>query len=135
MRDLIVTTPKREMANAAAEAEWAKQQGGGPSIHYFRRIPTVPRDAGPGSKVYYVENGYIRGYAVLLGIDDGSGIGNTCEVTGRDWSGNWQLVMRADSWKWIKPIPMRGFQGWRYFDGSDCEEVGGWLDPRPSDPS
>jgi len=26
---------------------------------------------------------------------------------------------------------MAGFQGFRYFDDSDVEVVGGWLDPKP----
>jgi hypothetical protein len=56
--------------------------------------------------------------------------------------------MRADSWRWIRPIRLAGFQGFRYahyrYGGQDTREwlvlegkdyfmaeVGGWLDPRP----
>jgi hypothetical protein len=66
------------------------------------------------------------------------------------------LERLPDSWpRWIVPIPMLGFQGWRYArwnsesplhlaaetNGSGgrklylIEEVGGWLDPMPADPS
>lgn len=39
--------------------------------------------------------------------------------------------MNASEWKWIKPIPMKGFQGWRYFDATCTEIIGNWLDPKP----
>lgn len=32
-----------------------------------------------------------------------------CDVTGRDWGHGTFLVMRAESWRWVEPIPMRGF--------------------------
>ena len=62
MKDIIVTTPKSEMDNAAKEAADCIRSGGG---YYFRRLPTLPKEFGLGSKVFYVENGYIRGYAIV----------------------------------------------------------------------
>ena len=60
-----------------------------------------------------------------------------CEVSGKDWGDGHHAMMPANSWKWIKPLPMRGFQGWRYFEPQyvgAVEIVGGWLDPMPKDP-
>lgn len=125
--DIVVTTPKSERVQAEAEAEWAKAQGGGPGILYFRRMAKIPTKLQSGDRVFYVEDGYVRGFCTLMGVDDGSGV---CEATGRDWGEGARLVMRADSWKWVKPIPMKGFQGFRYFD-QPFKVVGDWRDKRP----
>lgn len=136
--DYIVTTPKSEMANSAAEAAECIANGGG---FYFRKFPPMhrPRGLDIGSKLYYVEDGYIRGFATVEQIVRGDGP-FTCETTGKSWGGGWFAVMRADSWKWISPIPYKGFQGWRRIDeamlkalnnGKPVDIVGGWLDPKP----
>jgi hypothetical protein len=81
--------------------------------------------------VFYVENGYVRGYAEVLREYSGESL-TTCEVTFREWGGKYFVFMEATSWTWIKPIPMKGFQGWRYFDApEDIQVVGGWLDNKP----
>jgi hypothetical protein len=53
------------------------------------------------------------------------------------------VYMDARRWYWIKPIPLRGFQGYHYvpytrdawpiFSGQahPIDIVGGWRDPRP----
>ena len=54
MKDIIVTTPKSEIANAAREAEDVKRAGGG---MYFRRFPpSMSPDVRPGDRVYYVDD-------------------------------------------------------------------------------
>ena len=132
--DIIVTTPKREMANAAREAEACKRDGGG---EYFRRFPV---DRAPqvlvGDRIYYVEDGAIRGFAPIKKIH-ATASGMCCDTTGRRWPPGVYLFMDATTWKWIRAIPMRGFQGFRYAasrrfvpDGI-VYEVGGWLDPKP----
>jgi len=128
--DIIVTTPKSETENAAREAENCIQAGGG---FYFRRFPVKPQGVKVGDRVFYVEDGYIRGYAVVCDIFFSNGI--TCDTTGRKWPSGWYLKMPADSWRWIEPIEMRGFQGWRQMVKPAKIPVidrGGWLDPRPA---
>lgn len=126
MTDIIVTTPKKEMENAALEAEELKRDGGG---FYFRTLHSRPKDIGDGSRIFYVEDGYVRGFCIIDHLEDGGG---TCEVTNRYWDGSVRVIMYADTWKWIRPIPMKGFQGWRYYEPpDDMEIVGGWLDSRP----
>ena len=128
--DIVVTTPLSERVNAEAEAEWALAQGGGPNVHYFRRMGRVPQNLMLNeTKVFYVEDGYVRGFCTLWAVDWGEQP-SVCAATMRDWGSGAQLVMRADSWKWIKPIPMKGFQGFRYFD-QPYEVVGDWQDKRP----
>lgn len=141
---IIVTTPKKEMANAKKEAEACIQNGGG---YYFRRFGKCPR-FGIGSRIFYVEDGYVRGFAEICKMVDLSQANQSaengseaaketlqfvCEVTGKNWGSGFYAFMDAKSWKWIKPIPMKGFQGYRYFDdeAANVEIIGGWKDPKP----
>lgn len=137
MPDIIVTTPKDRRADAAAEAEDAKQYGG--DTLYFRRIGNYAHlCVRPGERIYFVEDGYVRGFA-LLDHTRTAQEPRTCDTTGREYPEGFFLFMRADSWKWIQPIPMQGFQGWRYAHRCDLPEdveiVGGWLDPMPEIPN
>lgn len=128
MRDIVVTTPKSEMANAAKEAADCIATGGG---DYFRSIRSKPTDFGPGQRVFYVEDGYIRGFAVCSEVRGDPVM--RCDSTGRTWGGQQFVIMPAESWKWIKPIPCKGFQGWRYSNlkPEDIQIVGDWKSPRP----
>ena len=142
--DIIVTTPKREMANAAQEAEDCKRDGGG---EYFRRFPVERApEVLPGDRVYYVEDGFVRGFAVVARIH-ATASGQCCDTTGRRWPPGFYVFMDATTWRWIRPLPMKGFQGFRYakygcsaggdgnlhVNGRNYEVciLGGWLDPRP----
>ena len=122
--DIAVTTPKSEMRSAAEEAQMCLRNGGG---YYYRTMSRLPKDLDIGDKVFYVEDGFVRGFAVVYDIDYGE---FTCSATGKQRSGN-QIIMSADSWKWIQPIPMKGFQGWRHFS-LPFIVVGGWKDPKPN---
>ena len=127
--DIIVTTPKSQIANAAQEAADCIKAGGG---EYFRKLPRtcyVTR----GDRVYYVEDGYVRGFAVVSRIEWGNRL---CETTGRHWPDGMYVVMDATSWQWIEPIPMRGFQSYHHadFKPGQVRVVGGWMDPRPAVP-
>jgi len=138
--DIIVTTPKAQMRAAAQEAADAVAAGGG---EYFRRFPDHANpNVVAGDRVYYVEDGYVRGYALVSRVKHRS-THRRCDTTGRLWLPGYYVYMPANTWTWIRPIPMRGFQGFRYaqacceagvaFD-EDMEIIGGWLDPRPRMP-
>lgn len=143
--DIIVTSSKSRMKDAAAEAADCIAAGGGA---YFRRFHARP-PVEPGDRVYYVEDGYVRGFAVVDRVEH-QPEGMRCETTGQFWQYGWYVFMGATTWKWIKPIPMKGFQNFRkadkhmtrreYIDDGHghpadprgiAEIVGGWLDPKP----
>lgn len=133
--DIIVTTPKTRMREAAEEAADCIAAGGG---EYFRRFhsPNVPIDLNEDDRVFYVEDGFIRGFARVSGRLI-YGIGFKCHTTGREYGPGYYVFMAAASWTWIKPIPMKGFQGFRYLPdrtARQVEEVGGWRDPKPATP-
>lgn len=127
MADIIVTTPKSQMEVAAQEAQDCITAGGG---CYFRDFGhNRPRKLNKGDRVFYVEDGFIRGFAVVRDIIQAGLI--VCQTTGNEWYGC-KVIMRAESWRWIKPIPMKGFRGYRYFEPpANMEIVGGWLDSKP----
>jgi len=126
IKNIIVTTPKSEMQNSADEAKECIEQYGG---YYFRKLgKNRPVGVAEKSKIYYVEDGYIRGFGVVASI---AMSGYECNYTDRDWGDGWYAIIPACTWKWIRPIPMRGFQGFRYFDDSNVEIIGDWLDPKP----
>ena len=140
--DIIVTTPKSQMKASAQEAADCIAAGGG---EYFRRFGNRPTVL-PGNRIYYVEDGYVRGFCRIGSIVHRSSC-EVCQTTGRRWPPGTYLYMQATTWQWITPIPMNGFQGFRYAKGgrradgryyltlSECsypiEIVGGWLDPKP----
>lgn len=124
MRNIVVTTPKHMTKTAAAEAQKCIEAGGG---LYFRRFKLRPAGLCVGSRIYYVERDYIRGFGVISEIRTGDMV---CDITGQNWGLGYYAIMPAESWTWIEPIPMKGFQGWRYFD-DPTQSVGGWLDSMP----
>lgn len=142
--DIIVTTPKSQIRTAAQEAADAIEAGVG---QYFRRF-NRPVNISPGDRVFYVEDGYIRGFALVMDTTHETD-GMNCDTSGRVWPPGFFVIMDAKTWKWITPIPMQGFQGFRYarggLNGPDTiqipanpkmfarvEVVGNWLDPKPA---
>lgn len=129
--DIIVTTPKSQMENARKEAEVCKKDGGG---FYFRWMGHGrPFHAGVGDRIFYVEDGAIRGFAMIAGLRDAKHL--RCTISKRQWPKGWYAFMDAKTWNWIEPIPMRGFRGVRYMTPEFLKKVkviGGWLDPRPA---
>ena len=139
--DIIITTPKSEMAAAAREAADVLAAGGGA---YFRRFATRP-PVEPGDRIYYVEDGYVRGFALAERVTFLESA--DCNTTGLTWSRGWYVFMDATTWRWIRPILMMGFQNWRrahrYLLPADrapaqdpagrppVEIIGGWRDPKP----
>ncbi len=124
--EIIVTTPKKQRDVAAREAQECILAGGG---FYFRRFGNQPRKLHIGTRIFYVEEGYVRGFATVSEAFSSDGM--QCETTGRKWPRGFYAIMAANSWKWIRPLVYKGFQGWRYFDGSEVKIVGDWLAPKP----
>lgn len=123
MPDIIVTTPKRRTAEAAREAEEVKAAGGG---WYYRdyRAPNIP-NVEVGDRVYYVEDGYLRGYCVIVKIDSVR-YGRRRAIT---------VYMDATTWTWIEPIPWKEPRSFQYVHNAPrwhyIKIAGGWLDPKP----
>jgi hypothetical protein len=125
----VVTSPKKDMAAAAREAADCIAAGGG---LYFRSVKHYPTKLNVGDRIWYVEDGYLRGYASIVRINYEPA---TCATTGRVYEPTCKIWADATTWTWIKPIRFAGFRGYRYFDRREhkIKEVGGWLDPKPKE--
>lgn len=132
MSDIIVTTPIKSIGDAELEALKCIKEGGG---FYFRVLSTIPKNLNNKSRIFYVEDGYIRGFSKIHAIryeDKETRPIMVCETTDKSYRGAVCLFMDSKDWTWIRPIRKRGFQGWRYFvPPDDMEVVGNWLDPKP----
>ena len=121
------------MASAVQEAAEAKDcilDGG--EAWYFRNLGSrTPKHLHPGCNVFYVEDGFIRGFVTVACITNAPEM--ICSTTGRHFGEGVYAVMDARTWVWIDPIPMHGFQGWRYtdLDEGGVEIIGDWLAPKP----
>lgn len=126
--DIIVTTPKTQRELAAKEAEDCKREGGG---CYFRKLGKLPKHLEIGERCFYVEDDVITGFCIIREIRYEDGM--TCDTSGRQFDAGVYVFMDADTWKWIYPIPMLGFQGWRYsrLKPEQIQVLGDWLEPRP----
>lgn len=103
--DIIVTTPKSEHETAQAEAESVKND---PDAFWFRTLRGKP-DVEVGDRVYYVDRGMIRGYGIIFDIETGEMEDDAHDCA---WNGT---HLKQKEWVWLKkPVPMRGFQGFRY---------------------
>lgn len=117
------------MRTAAEEARQCTEAGGGTYFRFFRikfkRLQT-------GSRIFYIEDGHIRGFAFVTGIIHSKQL--RCDVTGKRWGEGWYAIMPADSWKWIKPIARKGFMGHQAMIqiAKKVQVIGGWLDEKPN---
>lgn len=105
--DILVTTPKSKSKLAEQEGKFVEQN---PDGYWFRTIRGKP-DVEIGDRVYYVDQGQIRGYGIVFEIEHGE---LECELTGKIYEGT---HLKQREWIWLKnPIPFRGFQGFRYIE-------------------
>jgi len=127
--DIIVTTPKSEIANSAREAEEVIRTHSG---IYFRKLPSIPKQIIPGkSRIFYTEENFIRGFCIIHCIANYYDK-VYCDVTFRIWPPGHYILMNANTWNWIKPIFYRGFQGFLYYTPPpDMIIIGNWLSPKP----
>ena len=71
-------------------------------------LPVKPRRIEEGSRIYHVWKGAIREYGICGGV-----------FYGQPWEGPkrcWWATYQPGSLTRIEPVPMKGFQGWRYYD-------------------
>ena len=120
--DIIVTLPQRiEWADYQRELD-AVADGGG-VLNY--RLPGPPGTPGGGlvvsalkgtagedARCYLVWRRAVRGWMEIVGVRHYSR-GFTCQTTGKFWPPG-VYIQRSGPFHRIEPMPMRGFQGWRY---------------------
>lgn len=106
-RDIIATLPKSiKWSDYQKELDAVKD---GSSVMNFK-VKSFPNTTA-GNKFYIVHNGAIRGWMEIVGLSEES---FTCSTTGKEWGG--KFVQRSGEFHPIDPIPMKGFQGFRYYE-------------------
>lgn len=107
--DIIVTIPKKMLAQVEEEerqAEAARLRG--EEIYYFWKLGQVPKHLNIGNRCYFVWDGAMRAYHKVVGLAKDM----TCQTTGTFYPG--LSVVLDPVIHEIEPIPMKGFQGYRY---------------------
>ncbi len=107
-RDLVLTWPAaRPLASYLAALAQACESG--EVINY--RVSFPPRVAAI-RRVYMLHGGAVRGWSTYRETVYRRA-GQVSDGTGGYWPEGWYIVRNAD-WHPIAPVPMRGFQGFRY---------------------
>ena len=105
MSDIIVTLPKSRGGithlNEKLEAVYYAEMG--QDIIAYWEFSRMPKKLDMKSKIYVVCEGYLRGYFTISDIEETRVI----------------LV----SWNYVEQVEMVGFQGYRYYQGSDKNEM------------
>ena len=122
MQDLLITMPEHVVQDVLAHPE---------DRYFFHRTGRGrPRRHDVGGRVFFVVSGFVRGYGRTHSIRK---LGRTVSIDGRVFKPGWYLKIYPDSWRWIRPIVRRGFQGFRYSTLKEDEiiVVGDYRDPQP----
>ncbi len=69
--------------------------------HFYWELPKLPKRLEESEKIYFATKGFIRGYFIIEDLDTSDG----CTI---EWN--------CKSWKDIKLIPTKAFQGFKYAD-------------------
>lgn len=112
-KDLIITLPKN-VKWSEYEKELAKAEQG--EILNFK-VNNIPKQTEKGCKCFLLYNGEVKGYMTICDLGHKT---FKCTTTGKEWDGN--FVQRTGKFNQIKPIQMKGFQGYRYFE-DDYETI------------
>ena len=105
--DIIVTIPK-SIVWSDYERE-LKEVEDFTSVMNFK-TPNFPKTSA-GEKCYLVYNGYMIGWMLITGLSEKR---FECTTTGKIWNG--KFIERSGPLNRIDPVPMKGFQGFRYFN-------------------
>lgn len=112
MSDIIVTVPRKEVANFWAE-------GPADAVEWWT-LPQAPKRLTWGDYIYFIVNGEVAARArVAVTAQDV----RICEATGRRWGGC-HVQWRARDFEEL-PRPRQshpGFRGFRYYDGVEAQK-------------
>lgn len=104
-RDVIITLPKNIKWDDY-EKELEKVKDGNEVMNF--KVNHLPNTS-VGNKCFIVHDGFIKGWMNIVGLSKKD---FTCSTTGKDWKGS--FIERSGPFNYIDPIPMKGFQGFRY---------------------
>jgi len=109
--DIVVTIPKSKLKQVEEEEKALSDAiSKGEKWNFFWSLGRMPKRVKDLERCYFLWDGAIRAYHDIVDLDEDM----TCEHTGQFYPGVC-LVLDPKIHE-IKPIPMKGFQGFRYYE-------------------
>lgn len=103
MTDIIIyTTPE------VLEHKRGLKKGEEKIEMFYWEFSRLPKRLESGEKIYFATKGFIRGFFVIFDINTRANYYAETPENSVEW--------RCDSWKDIKLIPCKSFQGFKYAD-------------------
>ena len=106
MKDIIIYTTPEELLHKQDKLEGDKDKGSC-GIYYWE-FSRLPKELTNNGRIYFATKGFIRGYFMVEEILEYGESLAEIPYNSITWS--------ANSWKDIKPIPTKSFQGFKYAD-------------------
>ena len=79
------------------------------------KVSNFPKGVKKGDKCYIAHNGIVKGWMEIVGFSEKN---FECSTNRKNWSG--KFIERSGPFHYINNvIPMKGFQGFRYFSEND----------------
>jgi hypothetical protein len=104
--DIVITIPKN--------IKWEEYEKELEAVKDGKEVMNFKVNAFPstfiGNRCYVVHDGFIKGWMEIVGLSNKDFV---CSTTGTEWKG--KFIERSGPFTYIEPIPMKGFQGFRYF--------------------
>ena len=109
--DIVITLPSN--INWEDYQKELNNVKNGKSVLNFK-VNNFPKLSKVGDKCYLNYKNNIIGWMYITGLSEKEFI---CDITGKKWQG--KFIERSGPFHTINPIPMKGFQGFRYFNLSE----------------
>lgn len=110
--DIVITLPKKvNWKEYLKELEVVKDS----RSHLNFKVSNFPKDLKLMDRCYLCYKNFIIGYMFVTGMVEKEMI---CSTTGKEWKGKF-IQRSGEFYKLGKPIPMKGFQGFRYYNESN----------------
>lgn len=107
--DIVVTLPASiKWSDYQKELLLAEDED---SVINFK-VSSFPTNCSVGDKCYLCYKGAIRGWMKIVGFSEKP---FQCTTTGKQYKG--KFIQRSGKFYYIEPIAMKGFQGYRYYNG------------------
>lgn len=109
---IVITLPSKVQWEDYKK-ELAKAVDGKQVLNF--KVFNFPKGITKGDRCYLVHRGYVVGWMTITGFSEKE---FRCTTTGKKWKG--KFIERSGPFHYINDrIPMKGFQGFRYFDIND----------------
>ena len=114
-RSIVVTLPSNiDWSDYEKELNRVKDYG---EVMNFK-VYNFPKGINRGDKCYIVHKGFVKGWIKIIGFSEKN---FTCTTTGKQYSG--KFIERSGPFHYLDiQIPMKGFQGFRYFNILDYQK-------------